>query len=87
MCQEAQIFVDQGRTEKAFRWFGCIQGALWAKGLYTLNDLKEHSRPRCPHCHGPIEDCQELRNYDMMWGDGDIFCKVSGKKIRDYDAG
>lgn len=38
-------FVAAGRTEKAFRWLGFIQGALWADGYYSVDELAEHNRP------------------------------------------
>lgn len=46
MCDTAIGFVNEGRIPKAFRWLGNIQGCLWVLGIYTLDDLKEHSRPR-----------------------------------------
>ena len=45
MCIEASKFVDAGRVEKAMRWLGFLQGVLWARGFYSLEDLKNHSRP------------------------------------------
>jgi hypothetical protein len=48
MCIEAQQFVDEDRTEKAMRWLGFLQGVLWARGFYSLDDLKNHSRPDGP---------------------------------------
>ena len=45
MCLEAQKFVDEGRIEKAMRWLGFIQGVLWHGEYFTLDELKEHSRP------------------------------------------
>lgn len=45
MCDKAQRFVDDGRIEKAMRWLGFLQGALWRCGRFTLNELKKHSRP------------------------------------------
>jgi hypothetical protein len=45
MCQEAQKFVDEGRVEKAMRWLGFLQGVMWKDDWYSLNDLKNHSRP------------------------------------------
>lgn len=45
MCIEAQQFVDDGRIDKAMRWLGFLQGVLWARGLFSLDDLKNHSRP------------------------------------------
>lgn len=41
---EAQTFVPD-RRDKAFRWLGYIQGYLNAVGLFTVQELKEHSRP------------------------------------------
>lgn len=32
------------KTEKAMRWLGFIQGALWANCVYPIAALKEHSR-------------------------------------------
>lgn len=32
------------KREKAHRWLGFIQGVLWLCGVYTLDELKEHSR-------------------------------------------
>lgn len=45
MCVEAQKFVDEGRVEKAMRWLGFLQGVLWESGEFSLDDLKNHSRP------------------------------------------
>lgn len=45
MCDEATQFVKDGRRDKAFRWLGFIQGVLWARGLFTVQDLANHSRP------------------------------------------
>lgn len=30
--------------EQRQRWLGFVQGVLWLKGLYTLNDLREQVR-------------------------------------------
>jgi len=27
------------------RWLGFMQGALWVKGIYTIDELKAHNRP------------------------------------------
>lgn len=48
MCPVAIEHVQDGNKEKAFRWLGFIQGVLWMSNIYTLNDLKNHSRPD-PH--------------------------------------
>lgn len=31
-------------VEKLMRWLGFIQGVLWAKQLYTLEELKSHNK-------------------------------------------
>jgi hypothetical protein len=38
-------FIKDGRKEKANRWLGFVQGALWAKDIYTIEEMKEHNRP------------------------------------------
>jgi hypothetical protein len=30
--------------DKANRWFGFLQGMLWAAGLFSISELKEHNR-------------------------------------------
>jgi hypothetical protein len=45
MCSEAQKFVDEGRIEKAMRWLGFLQGVLWSDNEFSLDELKNHSRP------------------------------------------
>ena len=42
---EMEIFLKEGRMDEVFRWLGFIQGCLWTAGLYTLEELKNHSRP------------------------------------------
>lgn len=41
-CRE---FVEAYRLEKAFRWLGFIQGALWYHGMYSIEELANHNRP------------------------------------------
>lgn len=38
-------FVIHGRTEKAFRWLGFMQGVLWMSGYYTIDEMKQHNMP------------------------------------------
>jgi hypothetical protein len=45
MLDKMLEFINEGRTEKTFRWLGFIQGCLWASRIYTLEDLKNHNRP------------------------------------------
>lgn len=41
-CRE---FTNAGRLEKAFRWLGFIQGALWFAGKYSIEELANHNKP------------------------------------------
>lgn len=57
MLDKMVEFVREGRMEKANRWLGFVQGVLWANGIYTLEDFKEHNRRQpeqktCPKCEG-----------------------------------
>lgn len=45
MCGEAIRFVEAGRIEKAHRWLGFIQGALWALGVTTVEAAKRANMP------------------------------------------
>jgi hypothetical protein len=38
-------FAQDGRTDKAFRWLGFMQGVLWAEGVYHIEELKKHNKP------------------------------------------
>lgn len=40
MCVETVKLVEEGRIEKAFRWLGFIQGALWADGHRTIDAMR-----------------------------------------------
>ena len=33
-----------GDREKAMRWIGFIQGALWVLGVYTIDQMRDHNR-------------------------------------------
>ena len=39
-------FPADGSERKAMRWLGFMQGVLVALGVYTLDEVKEHSRTR-----------------------------------------
>lgn len=45
MVNEILSFLEQNRTEKAFRWLGFLQGCLWTTGVFSLDELKGHNRP------------------------------------------
>lgn len=44
MIPKMEKFIEENRIEKAMRWLGFIQGALWMAGLFTLKQLKEQNR-------------------------------------------
>jgi hypothetical protein len=44
MCEEGPKLITEGRIEKAMRWLGFIQGALWASDFATLDTLKAMNR-------------------------------------------
>lgn len=37
-------FPEDGSERKAMRWLGFMQGVLYSQGVYSLEQLKEHSR-------------------------------------------
>lgn len=39
---------------------------------------------KCPQCGGTDF---EVRNYDEMWRDGDVYCIPCNVRVRGYDAG
>ena len=43
MCHEVIKFAGES-PDKAQRWLGFIQGALWAKDIYPIIQLQEHNR-------------------------------------------
>jgi hypothetical protein len=45
MLWQIPQFIKEGRKEKANRWLGFVQGVLWTKGFYTIEEMKEHNRP------------------------------------------
>lgn len=45
MCQQAIVLVEEGRMEKAMRWLGWINYALWRGNYLTLNQIKQTCAP------------------------------------------
>ena len=61
-------------------------------GKFPLDDdadlysrLSAIARNTCPSCLK--SDRLERRNYDMMWGEADLFCGRCDVKVRDMDFG
>lgn len=44
MCEEASTF-PPARLEKAMRWLGFVQGALWARGWISVEEAKRQNMP------------------------------------------
>lgn len=45
MCGAGKALVDEGRIEKAMRWLGFVQGALWGMGLVSIGEMKRVNMP------------------------------------------
>ena len=45
MLDEIEVFIQEGRIDKVFRWLGFIQGCFWRVGIYTVEEMKNHNRP------------------------------------------
>lgn len=46
----ADRWPGHGTERKAMRWLGFAQGIAWSNGVFTLDEIKEHSR------RGYVED-------------------------------
>ena len=56
-----------------------ISEIITERSKYNEEDL-------CPNCGSTPKD-HILEDYDMMWHDGNVMCKLCGTKVRNYDAG
>ena len=45
MIPQMRVFLTDGRREKVMRWLGFMQGAFWAIGVFTIEDLMAHNKP------------------------------------------
>lgn len=45
LCEEIPKLMAAGRVEKAMRWLGWLQGALWGTNFETLEDAKMRNAP------------------------------------------
>ena len=53
---------------------------------HTVYHVFSELSNNCPKCDSlPSE--HEVREYDMMWHDGDVYCRKCGSYVRMYDAG
>lgn len=45
MCQEMKLMIDRGEADdKLNRWLGFVQGVLYAHGIFSINEMREHNR-------------------------------------------
>jgi hypothetical protein len=44
LTELADRFPEDGSKNKAMRWLGFAQGVSYEMGMYSLDELKEHSR-------------------------------------------
>ncbi|MFA6407675.1 MAG: hypothetical protein WCV80_03155 [Candidatus Paceibacterota bacterium] len=45
MLDEMDIFIQENRMDKVFRWLGFLQGCFWRIGIYRISEMKNHNRP------------------------------------------
>lgn len=45
MCDQIEDFIQDGRREKAMRWLGFIQGAMWWAGIRSVEEMKADNKP------------------------------------------
>ena len=74
MIPKMKAFLDGGQMDKCFRWLGFMQGVLWALGIYSLNELREHNRS------DPSVEYYSRREYtaDCRWCDNFKQCAIQG---------
>lgn len=41
MCQMVASLEHGGRNDKAMRWFGFVQGAMWSMGIRTVDQMRD----------------------------------------------
>ena len=44
MINEIPFFLEYGDKEKSMRWLGFIQGVLWSKEIYSIDQMREHNK-------------------------------------------
>lgn len=64
MCDKAIEFVDAGKIDKANRWLGFLQGAIWLMGIASIDQMKKMN---CPDTAPPVGTVQG--EYARLWDD------------------
>lgn len=55
----------------------------WCEKCQAIEALQDK---HCPKCDAAPQ-FQEVRNYSMMWHDGDVHCTLCNTYVRGWDAG
>lgn len=50
MLVKIHTFTDEDNMDKANRWLGFVQGVFWIKGIYTIDEMRDHNKH--------IDECQ-----------------------------
>ncbi len=82
MLDKIEGFVKEGRTEKAKRWLGFIQGCLWSTGQYPLEDLMNHNKPKtCTVCGKSVGELTEETVPIFI-----IDAKIGEKEVKNWNS-
>lgn len=91
MLDKMAEFVNEGRTEKVFRWLGFVQGVLWTNRVYTLTELKDHNRPESQQDSGApaMQACYDCRRALFLGSNlaitvRKVLLKKLGKKFHSF---
>lgn len=44
MCERTKEFIKQDKLDKANRWLGFIQGVLWTRGIFSIDEIQGHNK-------------------------------------------
>ena len=39
-CSQVKRFVEEGHLDEARQWFGFVQGCLWMRGIFSLEEMR-----------------------------------------------
>lgn len=58
MILKMHDLLKEGREGKFYRWLGFMQGILWVRGIYSLDELRAHNRGKCsdPDIYASVVD-------------------------------
>lgn len=44
MCNKGKEYIEDGHIEKSMRWLGFIQGVFFGNKIFTIEELRNHSK-------------------------------------------